>query len=181
LNPDATQSGIAQYSPALGCIFGILASGLIGVAIFKFGAKINIRLFFQILGSVLILIVSGLVINALSALDLANTIDTVINPATGAYEFLHPPAKILPWFGLGGQVTDTSAMLPQGKFPGILLATMFGYSDKLYAVQLVAYLLFLVTAAIIYFQSLSGRQFLVGNKFKVGGMSIRPAKSKRSR
>jgi high-affinity iron transporter len=158
-SPDLTHSGIAQYSPALGCLLGILAAGLIGVAIFKFGAKLNIRLFFQILGSVLILIVSGLVITALSALDLANTIDKVLNPATGAYEFLNPPQKIIPWFGLGGQVTDTTAVMPQDKFPGILLATMFGYNDKLYAVQAISYLLFLVTAAIIYFQTLSGRQF----------------------
>ncbi len=163
-NPDATQSGIAQYSPALGCILGILTSGLIGVAIFKCGAKINIRLFFQILGSVLILIVSGLIITALSALDLANTIDTAINPTTGAYEFLNPPQKIVPWFALGEQVTNTTAVLPQGQFPGILLATMFGYSDKLYAVQVVAYLLFLVTATTVYFQSLSGRQFFVRQK-----------------
>ncbi len=163
-NPDATQAGIARYSPALGCILGILASGLIGVAIFKFGAKINIRLFFQILGSILILIVSGLVITALSALDLANTIDKVINPATGSYEFLNPPHKIIPWFSLGEPLTDTSTVLPQGKFPGILLATLFGYNDRLYTVQVVAYLLFLVTATIIYFQALAGRQFFVRHR-----------------
>jgi high-affinity iron transporter len=156
--PDSTQSGLAQYSPALGCILGIFASTLIGVAIFRFGAKINIRLFFQILGSVLLLIVSGLVITALSALDLANTIDKVLNPATGAYEFLNPPHRIVPWFVLGPQVTDTSTSLPQGKFPGILLATMFGYTDKLYALQVFSYLVFLVTAGTIYFQTLSGRQ-----------------------
>lgn len=156
--PDSTQSGLAQYSPALGCIVGIIAATLIGVAIFKFGAKINIRLFFQILGSVLLLIVSGLVITALSALDLANTIDKVLNPATGAYELLNPPHRIVPWFVLGPQVTDTSTSLPQGKFPGILFATMFGYTDKLYALQLFSYLVFLVTAGTIYFQTLSGRQ-----------------------
>jgi high-affinity iron transporter len=113
-SPDTTQSGLAQYSPALGCILGIVASTLIGVAIFQFGAKINIRLFFQILGSVLLLIVSGLVITALSALDLANTIDKVLNPATGAYEFLNPPHRIVPWFGLGSQVYQTTATLASG-------------------------------------------------------------------
>lgn len=157
-SPDSNQSGLAQYSPALGCILGIIASTLIGVAIFRFGAKINIRLFFQILGSVLLLIVSGLVITALSALDLANTIDKVLNPATGAYEFLNPPHRIVPWFGLGAQVTDTSTSLPQGKFPGIIFATMFGYTDKIYALQLFSYLVFLLTAGTIYFQTLSGRQ-----------------------
>jgi high-affinity iron transporter len=156
--PDSTQSGLAQYSPALGCVLGVVTSTLIGVAIFKFGAKINIRLFFQILGTILLLIVSGLVVTALSALDLANTIDKVFNPATGAYELLATPRHIVPWFGLGAQVTDTSDILPQGRFPGILLATMFGYTDKLYALQLVSYFIFLGTAGTIYFQTLSGKQ-----------------------
>ncbi len=156
-NVDASQVGLAQYSPALGCIFGMAASLLIGVAIFKFGAKINIRLFFQILGTVLLLIVSGLVMTALSALDLANTVDKVLDPATGAYQFLNPPQKIVSWFSLGAQVTDTSVILPQGKFPGIILSTMFGYSDRLYALQVVSYVLFLSIAAIAYFRTLAGK------------------------
>jgi high-affinity iron transporter len=154
--PDATQSGLSQYAPALGCLLGIFVALLIGVAIFKLGIKINIRLFFQILGVVLLLIVSGLIITSLSAFDLANTVDKVLNPATGTYEFLNPPRKIVPWFTLGAQVTDTRTVLPQEQFPGIVLATMFGYSDKLYAVQVVLYFLFLLTAGTIYFQSLAG-------------------------
>jgi high-affinity iron transporter len=157
-NADATQTGLAQYSPALGCIFGVLMAIVIGIAIFKFGAKINIRLFFQILGTVLLLIVSGLVITSLSAFDLANTVDKVLDPATGTYQFLNPPQKIVSWFGLGSQITDTTVVLPQGKFPGIVLATMFGYSDKLYALQIVGYFLFLATAAMVYFRALSGKQ-----------------------
>jgi high-affinity iron transporter len=156
-NPDVTQTGIAQYAPALGAITGIMVSGLIGVGIFKLGIKINIKLFFQVLGIILLLIVSGLVISALSAFDLANTVDKVLNPATGAYEFLNPPRTIVPWFSLGKQVTDTTGILPQDKFPGIVFATMFGYSDKLYAGQLVGYFIFLSTAGTIYFRSLSGR------------------------
>jgi high-affinity iron transporter len=167
-NPDSTQTGIAQYSPALGSVLGIVVSVLIGLAIFKFGAKINIRLFFQILGTVLLLIVSGLVITALSAFDLANTVDKAINPATGAYEFLNPPHKVVPWFTLGKQVTDTTTLLPQGKFPGVLLATMFGYTDKLYAVQLVCYFVFLLTAGTIYFQALVGKQPFSFFKQKAG-------------
>jgi high-affinity iron transporter len=155
--PDSTQTGIARYAPALGAIFGILSSIIIGIAIFKLGVKINIKLFFQILGSILLLIVSGLVISSLAAFDLANTVDKVLNPATGAYEFLDPPHHIIPWFTLGSQVTDMTGILPQSKFPGILLATMFGYTDKLYAVQLVTYLMFLFGAGTIYFRTLAGR------------------------
>ena len=164
LSPDTTQSGLSQYAPALGCAIGLGISLLIGLAIFKFGAKINIRLFFQILGTVLLLIVSGLVITSLSALDLANTVDKVINPITGAYEFINPPTKIVSWFTLGSQITDTATVMPQSKFPGIVLATMFGYTDKLYAVQIFAYLLFLGMAGTIYFQALSGRIFFAPDK-----------------
>ncbi len=170
-SPDMTQLGLAQYSPALGCIVGIVTSLLIGLAIFKFGAKINVRLFFQVLGTVLLFIVSGLVITALSALDLANTIDKVMNPATGAYEFLSQPYKIIPWFSLGQQVTDTTTILPQGKFPGVLLATMFGYADKLYLVQIVAYVMFLTMAGITYFQALSGRQLFVKQNSQIRDIS----------
>jgi high-affinity iron transporter len=158
--PDSSQVGLAQYSPALGCLFGVISSLLIGIAIFKFGAKINIKLFFQILGTVLLLIVSGLVLTSLSALDLANTVDKVLDPATGAYQFLNPPQKIIPWFSLGSQLTDTSNLLPQGQFPGIIFATMFGYSDRLYTLQVVSYFLFLSTAAIAYFRTLAGKPLL---------------------
>jgi high-affinity iron transporter len=162
--PDSTQIGIAKYAPALGSILGIISSVVIGVAIFKLGVKINIKLFFQVLGIVLLLIVSGLVISSLSAFDLANTVDKVLDPKTGAYEFLNQPYKVVSWFALGAQVTDTTTILPQGQFPGILLATMFGYTDKLYAVQLVAYLMFLFGAGTIYFRTLGGRPIFLFRK-----------------
>jgi len=101
------------------------------------------------------------VISSLAAFDLANTIDKILNPATGVYEFLDPPQKVIPWFSLGSQVTDTKEILPQGKFPGIIFATMFGYSDKLYAVQLVAYLMFLAAAGTVYFRALAGKPVII--------------------
>ena len=167
-NPDSTQQGLAQYSPALGCILGIVVSSFIGTAIFKFGAKVNIRLFFQILGTILLLIVSGLVLTSLSAFNLANNIDKVLDPTTGAYQFLNPPHKVVSWFSLGPQVLDTASILPQDKFPGIILATMFGYSDKLFLLQVASYLSFLTLAATVYFRALSGRPI-----FAVKGLRTR--------
>ncbi|AFY72351.1 high-affinity Fe2+/Pb2+ permease [Synechococcus sp. PCC 7502] len=156
-NPDQAQTGIAQYAPALGCVFGILVAIAVGLAMFKFGVKLNIRVFFQVLGIILILIVSGLVITSLAAFDLANTVDKVFNTATQSYEFLDPPQKIVSWFSLGRQVTDTSAFLPADKFPGIIFATLFGYSDKLYSLQIVGYCVFLSTMGTLYFRSLAGK------------------------
>jgi high-affinity iron transporter len=157
-NVDQTQSGIAQYAPAIGCIAGIMTAIGVGLAVFKFGVKLNIRAFFQVLGIVLILIVSGLVMTSLAAFDLANTVDKVFNTTTQSYEFLDPPQKVVSWFGLGAQITDTSAFLPADKFPGIVFATLFGYSDKLYSNQIVGYCLFLISIGFLYFRSLSGKQ-----------------------
>jgi high-affinity iron transporter len=39
------------------------------------------------------------------------------------------------------------------------LNALFGYTDKLYLVQAIGYLLFLFTIGAIYFQSLAGRVF----------------------
>jgi len=154
LTPDPTQSGLAQYAPAIGCFAGIVVAIAIGLAIFKFGVKLNIRAFFQVLGVILLLIVSGLVITSLSAFDLANTVDKVFNPITQSYEFLDPPHRVVEWFTLGSQITDTSSVLPADKFPGIIFSTLFGYSDKLYTTQIVSYCIFLSTMGTLYFRSL---------------------------
>ncbi|PZV18145.1 MAG: iron permease FTR1 [Pseudanabaena sp.] len=158
LSPDQSQSGMAQYAPAIGCVAGIFAAIAIGLAMFKFGVKLNIRAFFQVLGVILLLIVSGLVITSLSAFDLANTIDKVFNPVTQSYEFFDPPRRVIEWFTLGSQVTDTSSILPADKFPGIIFSTLFGYSDKLYANQIVSYFIFLSTMGTVYFRSLEGKK-----------------------
>ncbi len=164
LSPDQTQIGIAQYASAIGCFAGIFAAIAIGLAMFKFGVKLNIRAFFQVLGVILLLIVSGLVITSLSAFDLANTIDKVFNPITQSYEFLDPPKHVFEWFTLGSQITDTSTILPADKFPGIIFSTLFGYSDKLYSTQIVSYCIFISTMGTLYFRSLGGKQLFSSRK-----------------
>jgi high-affinity iron transporter len=54
-------------------------------------------------------------------------------------------------------VWDTSKVLPDDQFPGILLSALFGYTQKLYLLQGLGYGVFLITIGGIYFQSLSGR------------------------
>ena len=49
---------------------------------------------------------------------------------------------------------NTSQILPDHKFPGLLLKTFFGYRDRLYLVQVIAYLGFLLTIGSLYFRSL---------------------------
>jgi high-affinity iron transporter len=44
-------------------------------------------------------------------------------------------------------------VLPDKQFPGIILKTLFGYTQTLYAVQAIAYLLFLSLVGSLYFRS----------------------------
>jgi high-affinity iron transporter len=53
-------------------------------------------------------------------------------------------------------VWNTSKVLPDGQFPGVVLHTLFGYEDKLYVVQAVGYVLFLLSIGSIYLKSVMG-------------------------
>ncbi|HBW57713.1 MAG TPA: hypothetical protein DEF27_07875, partial [Oscillatoriales bacterium UBA8482] len=46
--------------PAIGAVLGLLVAAGLGILLFKWGVKINIRLFFQFMGIFLLLIVAGL-------------------------------------------------------------------------------------------------------------------------
>lgn len=143
--------------PTLGAIAGIAVAAGIGVLLFKWGIKINIRRFFQVMGVLLLLIVAGLVVSSLGHFDSAvHTLAQMDRKSQGMcffYErFTKNPSCIL-----GPRVWDTSKILPEDKFPGLLLSAMFGYTQNLYWVQAVGYAVFLLTIGGIYFRSLTGR------------------------
>ena len=140
--------------PTLGAVLGLLLAAIMGFLLFKWGVKINIRLFFQIMGILLLLIVGGLVIGVGKHLDTAIALFSQLNPDYASLCSLQFSSCIL-----GPQLWNTSAFLPEKKFPGILLKALFGYREKLYLVQAIFYFLFLITVGGAYFQSLSGRVF----------------------
>jgi high-affinity iron transporter len=136
------------WAAPIGAILGILGAAIVGVLLFKLGVKIDLKQFFQVMGTVLLLIVSGLVISALRHLDAAAI----------AFVQLHPQADWLCWSSaptclLGPLVWDARAVLPDKEFPGIILKTLFGYREMLYTVQAIAYLLFLGLVGSLYFRS----------------------------
>jgi high-affinity iron transporter len=137
-------------TPVLGAIGGLTTAVLIGMLLFKWSIRINLSQFFQVMGVFLLLIVSGLVISALRHLDAAAIAFSQINSSViencgqGNTSCL-----------LGPQIWDLSGILPDRQFPGILLKTLFGYTQKLYLVQAVGYLLFWAIVGSLYFRSLS--------------------------
>ncbi|MBN8560179.1 MAG: hypothetical protein J0L70_06640 [Leptolyngbya sp. UWPOB_LEPTO1] len=67
---------------------------------------------------------------------------------------------------LGSMMWNTSGILPDDRFPGIILNALFGYTQRLCVVQAVSYVFCLITVGGLYFQSLSGRVFSLSRKRK---------------
>ncbi|MEM9448606.1 MAG: FTR1 family protein [Cyanobacteria bacterium P01_E01_bin.6] len=137
--------------PTIGAIVGLMGAVVIGFCLFQFGIKINLKLFFQGMGILLLLIVSGLVITSLRHLDAAalNLVDVSPQWAT-----LCRTASDTCF--LGPQVWDASEVLPDRQFPGLLFKAFFGYTQRLYLVEALGYLVFLGVVGRLYFQSLIG-------------------------
>ncbi|MEL7351268.1 MAG: FTR1 family protein [Cyanobacteria bacterium P01_A01_bin.116] len=132
----------------VGAFAGLLGAFGIGIALFKFGVKINLKLFFQTMGVFLLLIVAGLVVSVFKNLDAAFSALTILKPELDLC--ISAQSCIL-----GPQLWDASAFLPDKAFPGILLKTLLGYRDHIYLLQLVVYLAFLAGIGGRYFRSLN--------------------------
>lgn len=142
--------------PAFGAMLGLATAVGIGVVLFKWGVKINIRLFFKVMGVLLLLIVAGLVVSALNHFDVALASLAQMDRQSQALCFYYERFTKNPSCILGPRVWDTSNILPDDKFPGIVLKALFGYRENLFLVQAVAYVVFLITVGGIYFRSLGG-------------------------
>ena len=132
--------------PAVGAIAGLTLAAIMGIALFALGVRINIRLFFQVMGIFLLLIVGGLVVGALKHFDAA--LGLMSQLSTTDLCFASDSCV------LGDRVWDGSSLLPDREFPGIVLKALFGYRQTLYLGQVVAYFSFLFTVGAVYFQSL---------------------------
>lgn len=139
------QSGVAL----LGAIAGLLGATFIGLGLFRWGVRINLRRFFQVMGVLLLLIVGGLVVSLCRNLDAALYGISSVNAVGG--DLCISQASCL----LGPLLWDASAVLSDRQFPGIVLKTLLGYRDHLYIGQLLAYLLFWTTVGGRYFRSLN--------------------------
>ncbi|PSB17450.1 hypothetical protein C7B65_18700 [Phormidesmis priestleyi ULC007] len=145
--------------PALGALSGIAVAAGIGALLFKWGVRLNLRLFFMVMGALLLLIVSGLVVTSLGHFDTAmQTLAQLDRKSAGLCFFQERFAKPQDRDCiLGPMVWNTSKVLPDDRFPGVILNALFGYTQRLYLVQAIGYGVFLITIGSIYFQSLAGR------------------------
>ncbi len=139
------------WMPAFGAVAGLVGAVVVGFLLFRLGIKINLRRFFQVMGVLLLLIVSGLVISMLRHVDAAIVALIQVNP-----EYANLCSATQPSCVLGPLVWDASQVLPDKQFPGILLKALFGYTQTLYLVQAIAYLGFLGAVGGVYLSSITG-------------------------
>ncbi|CCH65741.1 High-affinity Fe2+/Pb2+ permease [Richelia intracellularis HM01] len=138
----------------VGAFAGLFLATLIGILIFRLGIQVNIHKFFQVMGVLLILIIGGLVLKAFKNIDnsLANLAlsSITLSDICFYYEhFTHVHSCIL-----GPMIWNGDQILPEGKFPGIIFKSLFGYRDHLYLLQVVGYITFLLTISSLYFYNL---------------------------
>lgn len=144
------------FFPTVGAVAGLLVAAGIGLLLFRWGIKLNLRLFFQVMGLLLLLVVAGLVVSALGHFDTVMQTLAGQNRASEALCFYYERFTRTPSCILGPQVWNLSGVLPDDQFPGLLLSALFGYTQRLYQVQAIAYGLFLGVVGSLYFYSLYG-------------------------
>jgi high-affinity iron transporter len=136
------------WLPTAGAIVGLMGATAIGVGFFKLGVRINLKQFFQVMGLLLLLIVGGLVIGTLSHGDRALLAAAPLSSTVATFCGTRDTCI------LGGQVWDLHEQLSDRVFPGIVLKTFFGYRSKLYAVQAIAWVGFMLGMGGLYWRSL---------------------------
>jgi high-affinity iron transporter len=140
--------------PALGAVGGIVAATIIGMLMFKWGVRLNIRRFFAIMGVLLLLIIGGLVVTSLARFDqavgaLASSSRESQSMCFFYERFAKPADKDCI---LGPMVWNLSKIMPEEAFPGVVFNTLFGYVQRLYLVQAIGYVFFLMTVGSLYLQ-----------------------------
>lgn len=131
-----------------GVAMGLLGAVLIGFGLFRWGIRIDLKRFFQVMGVLLLLIVSGLVVAVCRNIDIVLTILSRVNT-------LDLCLGVGQSCVLGPMIWDASGFLPDKQFPGIVLKVLLGYRDRIYLIQLLAYILFWVVIGSRYFRSLT--------------------------
>ena len=108
----------------LGTVVGLAGAVAIGVLIYAFGRRVDLRTFFRITTILLVIFAAGLVSHA-------------------AHEFAE--AGLLA--GVEGPVLwSTKELLPEDEGLGAVLRSLFGYADSPHAIEVIAYIGYFVVA-----------------------------------
>jgi len=111
----------------VGAALGILASVGLCVAIYRMGYRLDFRVFFRVVGVLLLFFAAGLLGDAVQNLQELNWLP-----------------------GGAAHLWNTEAVLSEGSTLGDILHTFLGYSSSPTALQVIVYLLFLLVAGGVF-------------------------------
>lgn len=111
-----------------GSVLGLAAAAVVGVALYRTGARLSLGSFFAVTSVLLLLVAAGLT-------------------AHGVHEFQE--AGLLPV--TVENVYDLSPVLPQDATAGALLRAVFGYADSPTLLEVLAYLGYLLPTTLAWF------------------------------
>ena len=111
----------------LGAALGLVAAVAIGVMIFRFGRKLDLRRFFRWTGVLILFVATGLLAGALRSAHEAGL-----------------------WNHLQGLAYDLSEVVPIDGIVGTLLSGLFGYRDAPSVGEVAVYLAYLVPALLLF-------------------------------
>jgi high-affinity iron transporter len=125
----ASAAGATTATPFLGVILGLATSVLLGFAIYRGAVKINLGVFFNWTGALLILVAAGIFAYGFHDLQEAN---------------------LLP--GLQTIAFDISHLVPPDSWYGVLLKGIFNFSPAPTVIEATAWVLYLVPVLVLYFR-----------------------------
>lgn len=111
----------------LGALLGVIAAVAVGYGIYAGGVRLDLRRFFRWTGVFILFVAAGLLANAVRAFHEAGV-----------------------WNGLQATAFDISAVLPADGPAGVLLSGMFGYRDAPAIGEVIAYVVFLAVALVLF-------------------------------
>ncbi len=124
----ATRVAESGVLSAVGGVLGLVIAVAIGYSIYKGTSKLNLRVFFNVTGVLLILFAAGLL-------------------AHGIHEFQE--AGVIP--AIAAQVWDINHILPEQSIVGRFLTAIFGYNANPSLVEALAYIGYLSFSLVAYF------------------------------
>jgi high-affinity iron transporter len=125
----ASAAGATTATPFLGVILGLATSVLLGFAIYRGAVKINLGVFFNWTGALLILVAAGIFAYGFHDLQEAN---------------------LLP--GLQTIAFDISHLVQPDSWYGVLLKGIFNFSPAPTVIEATAWLVYLVPVLVLYFR-----------------------------
>lgn len=111
----------------VGGLAGLAASMIFAFAVYRLGRRANVRIFFKVVGALLIIFGAGILADAIENLQ---------------------RLQWLPFFT--ARLWDSARILPQSSALGDIFHTFFGYAQRPSVLQLVIYFAYLVTAVSAY-------------------------------